>query len=756
MESISRISRRGQHAGQMKAKADKEGEALQVTRQKVYKNGGTSLARITLDQLAALLHSGGAHVAQIRELRDNLAWYRGRGIDFTGNKTVERIHPQALITQRGGNWILSGYEGIVMLKLENVFGDEAAREVKRAAALLPMTLMAFTGASGMSAYILVRVRQADGLDNATTDLAQAEAFHQAAYAQAAAIYDCILPYPINREVGRHLTDSFMLSLDPDVLYLPEAAAMPVAVDIELPKVERKQPDIYVRELLQPVPSVTQYREYYDQRWAMAVQQADAALDAAGRSRGVEEPEDYLPEFTAACFDLRIPLPEARARLQVRMAMDPVKVARYVNDYYAQHDSVGQLDAKSATGMAGLELWLRQNYDFYHNTVNNSIFLRSQHTKGRWRPFDDEALATLTVEAQREGFRINRVHVNDYVHSSFVRKVDPVKTMFKHLANIGWDGRERIEALAASVPTSYEEWPRLFHVWFCAMVNQMRGGNGFDGNALMPLLIGPQGVGKSRFCRALLPPELRWGWMEKVDFSDEKKVMRAMAQFLLINIDEFNQTSKRLQRGSLKNLLQLPDIRLPRNYQATFEVKPRRASFIGTCNPSEVLADSSGSRRYICVKVMPNHRIEVPVDLDYNQLYAQAVYELNERRSNPERFAADDPRGRTYLTPEEEQRLIEHNKQYAMPSYAVELFDTTFEPQPARRERGGEKNEGKTLEMTRPEIINHLEAIAHRHLSDDEKGALSDHLTKLVEEGVLAKYHKKKGMSYHLREFKRFE
>ena len=737
----------------MQQMSAKGGASLMVTRLNVYKNGNVSLARINVDRLAEMLRTGGRYVEQVEALRHDLAHHRGRGIDFTFDKTVERIIPQSLVAQRGGNWTMTGYEGIVMLKLENVFGDEAAQAVKRAAALMPMTLMAFTGASGMSAYILVRVSVVKDAKLLWRETEQMQAFHHAAFMMAAQVYESVLPQGVSHSAGLHLTDSFMLSCDPDLYYNPDAVAMPVDVTLQLPEVKRPDVDPYLRELLLPVPSDTLYRQYYDERWQMAVDEAEKRFNEAGRSRGVEESEGFLPFLTDACFELGIPLPEARARMKANMSMDRAELTQYVNGYYAQHDPLSQLDEKSAKGVAGMMVWLNKNYAFYRNTVNNGIFYRPRTTMGKWSGVGKEEISTLTVEVLRAGFNVNRGNVIDFVGSRHIPHVNPVKKFLKRVGDVAWDGRDRIEALAAAVPTTFAEWPRLFHVWFCAMVHQMTGGDGFNGNALMPLIIGPQGVGKSRFCRALLPPDLRWGWMEKVDFSKEDKVMRAMSQFLLINIDEFNQTAARVQRGTLKNLLQLPDVRLPRPHSAAFEVMQRRASFIGTCNPAEVLADDTGSRRYICVRVKGNQRIELPLELNYEQLYAQAVHELSRREESPEAFGASDPRGRTYLTPDEEAMLMEHNRQFQTPSFAAELFDSSFEPLPYRR---NVKEHHGTVELGRAQIITYLEKLTHQHYSDDEKRRLTLHIDELVNEGLLAKYHTRRGNVHHLRPLKTFQ
>lgn len=724
-----------------------QAEPLQVTRRRVHKKGTSTLSRIGLDKLAELLLTGGNHAAQVRELRRDLAHWRGLGVDFTFDKLVERIHPAALIRQRGGTWLLQAYAGIVMLKVENVFEAEEKTAVREAAAALPMTLMAFEGASGMSMYILVRVHVGEEEVTGKT-VAEVEALHQTAFRQVAALYNALLPQRVHRDKGSRLTDDFMLSIDPRRYYRPDAVAFEVKTELELPRQPQTETDPELEELLLPVPTMSSYREYYDDRWQMAMERAENEFKEQGRSIGEEEDRGLLPFVAKACFELGIPLAEARARMVVNLLLPRQEVETCVNGYYEQHDPSALPDNKATQDVVGMDRWLRKNYDFQRNAITKGCFYRPRTVDGQWQPVGNAEQATFTLEAMKVGLRVNRGNIRDYVHSNLIPLRNPVDDYLRHAAEVGWDGQDRIDALGACIPTTYSDWGKMWHIWFCAFVQQMRGGDGLHGNALMPLIIGEQGAGKSNFCRALLPPELRWGWLEKVDFSDQTKVMRLMERSLLIDLDEFNQLSARLQRGALKNLLQLPDVRV--SVGGIFQIQPRRASFIGTCNPSEVLADDTGSRRFICVRILQGRRIEQPVDLNYVQLYAQAVWELRQRQEHPEQFAADDPRGRTFLTPDEERDLMEHNRSYQRLRLAVELFESMYEPLPERKDF---RVKNGTVEMTRAEILTHIEKVARQNFPEYEKSALNAHLDRLVEAGRVARYHTRRGMAYHLRPLK---
>ena len=69
----------------------------------------------------------------------------------------------------------------------------------------------------------------------------------------------------------------------------------------------------------------------------------------------------------------------------------------------------------------------------------------------------------------------------------------------------------------------------------------------------------------------------------------------MHNFLLINLDEFNQISPRVQDGFLKNMVQLTRVKVKCPYGKLVEDFPRLASVVATTNETIVLADPTGSR-----------------------------------------------------------------------------------------------------------------------------------------------------------------
>ena len=96
------------------------------------------------------------------------------------------------------------------------------------------------------------------------------------------------------------------------------------------------------------------------------------------------------------------------------------------------------------------------------------------------------------------------------------------------------------------------------------------------------------------------------------------------RFALINIDEFDQVSS-TQQGFLKHILQKPVVNMRKPHASAVLEMRRYASFIATSNQKDLLTDPSGSRRFICIEV--TGVIDTNRPIDYEQLYAQAMYEL---------------------------------------------------------------------------------------------------------------------------------
>ena len=271
--------------------------------------------------------------------------------------------------------------------------------------------------------------------------------------------------------------------------------------------------------------------------------------------------------------------------------------------------------------------LKSRYDFRYNTVMKYVeYLPKDKGWYGYQPVDPRVQKRMTLEVQLADIRVSIKDVRNFLESDYIKNYNPIDEYLFQCYD-KWDGKDHIRALARTVPTANPHWADWFYTWFLGMVDQWRGYSHRQyGNSVAPLLISKQGYNKSTFCRRLLPPELQWGYSDNLILSEKRQVYQAMAQFMVINLDEFNQISPQVQQGFLKNLIQLPTLKYKPPYGSHVMEFPRLASFIATSNMKDILSDPSGNRRFIGVELTGS--IDVSVRPNYQQLFAQALSALN--------------------------------------------------------------------------------------------------------------------------------
>ena len=310
-------------------------------------------------------------------------------------------------------------------------------------------------------------------------------------------------------------------------------------------------------------------------------------------------------------------------------------------------------------------FLNGHYQFRYNSIMGYTEYKDKSCHYMaWTPVDDRSLKGMTMKVRLSGIDARDNDVRRYVQSNMIRLYDPISDYLWDKFD-KWDGKDHIRKLARTVPTKNPHWEDWFYTWFLGMVHQWQvGSHAKYGNQAVPLLISMQGYNKSTFCEQLLPPELSFGYTGNLQIDDKKQVLQQMAQMLLINLDEFNQISPKTQQGFLKNIITLSSVKIKRPYGRHVEDFPRRASFIATTNQPDVLADPSGSRRFLGVEL--TGPIDVSTPPNYEQLYAQAMQALHRHESY-------------YFGPAEIQQITASNRKFNMTTATEQFFLAYFEP-----------------------------------------------------------------------------
>ena len=304
-------------------------------------------------------------------------------------------------------------------------------------------------------------------------------------------------------------------------------------------------------------------------------------------------------------------------------------------------------------------FLNKRFDFRFNRLTGVTEYREKEAVGvPFRPIDEREMNGMIVDARMAGIPCWNSMVPTLVLSNKVESFNPFRLYVEELPE--WDGLDRVTPLLKSVSND-EMWLKGGRCWLRAMTSQWWGMERNHANSLMPILFSSeQGLGKSTFCRQLLPESLREYYLDNLNLSPGTSPEKKLVTKGLINLDEFDKITEK-RRPDLKNLLQMISVPVYRGKRLGYVTEPRLASFIGTTNSRQILCDVTGSRRFLCVEVKQS----IPdKPLEHKQLYAQLKSELLRGE-------------RDFLTKEEERELQYRNKKFYHQSLLEDVFFSCF-------------------------------------------------------------------------------
>ena len=216
--------------------------------------------------------------------------------------------------------------------------------------------------------------------------------------------------------------------------------------------------------------------------------------------------------------------------------------------------------------------------------------------------------------------------DDFVLVAAKNRLDPLREFLGSLPP--WDGEERIGALfTKALGAEDTELNRAAaRSLLTGAIRRIRDPGCH--HVLMPVLVGDQGIGKSRFCRELLPEQHQLTWFAEAVSLDEtaQKIHEGIGSAIIVEFSEMAgmKSERAVEKFKAFIVAQQDRYRLP--YGRFPTENPRRWVSIGTSNDETAIpSDDSGSRRYLavaCCAVGPAHWDYVPANRD--QLWAEAL------------------------------------------------------------------------------------------------------------------------------------
>ncbi len=289
---------------------------------------------------------------------------------------------------------------------------------------------------------------------------------------------------------------------------------------------------------------------------------------------------------------------------------------------------------SLEGMLAVEQFLVENYLFRRNILNGKTEFAIQKDgiqTSDYRPLTQEALNSIILRAKRleisEGNP--KSDIVEYIHSEEVPSFNPIEEFLNALP--AWDGQNHVAELFGRLPGVSSEQLSFLSVWLRSTVAHWLQMDTLHGNECVPTLIGSQGCGKTTFLRRLLPHHLRQYYLDHLNLSNKFDKEMALTNNLLVNLDELDAI-RPSQHAALKQTLSKSKVNGRPIFGCTQEDRPRFASFVATTNNPHPLTDATGSRRYICIQIPQGQYIDNVGDINYEQLYAQVLYELREQKA----------------------------------------------------------------------------------------------------------------------------
>ena len=332
-------------------------------------------------------------------------------------------------------------------------------------------------------------------------------------------------------------------------------------------------------------------------------------------------------------------------------------------------------AKSCSLMQEVTAFLTSRYRFRFNVLTEETEVAEvtnniPDTHLRYTKVDERWMNTLSMEAIETGIDCWDRDIQRFVRSRRISEYHPFTAYFEQLPE--WDGKDRVSALARRVSDD-PVWVNGFHRWMLGLsaqwmqfhpdTNNANRANSINrANSVAPLLVSSrQGLGKSTFCRLLMPDALKAYYTESYDLSSPASAEAKFAAYGLINLDEFDKLSAS-KMPLLKNLMQASALNIRKAYKRSASALPRIASFIGTSNREDLLVDRTGSRRFLCVSL--EHAIDCVTPVEHEQLYAQLKAELLSGE-------------RSWFNKEEEQAIQQHNALFYKHIPEEEVFRLCF-------------------------------------------------------------------------------
>lgn len=236
-----------------------------------------------------------------------------------------------------------------------------------------------------------------------------------------------------------------------------------------------------------------------------------------------------------------------------------------------------------------------------------------------RPWDDSDISGINWYLETFYDITGRDKITDAIN--IVAGQNAINEVKDFLVRETWDGTKRLDTLLIDYLGAEDNiYTRavMRKTLIAAVARAIIGGVKFDN---MPILTGPQGIGKSTFLAILGG---KW-FTDSLTTFEGKDAAEIIQGSWIVEVGELTAMNRQ-EANSVKQFLSKCDDKYRAAYGRTTNIYPRRCVFIGTSNDEEFLKDTTGNRRFWPVDVGTNPATkDVFKDLskEVHQIWAEA-------------------------------------------------------------------------------------------------------------------------------------
>ena len=274
---------------------------------------------------------------------------------------------------------------------------------------------------------------------------------------------------------------------------------------------------------------------------------------------------------------------------------------------------------------------------------------------------DSIITDLRSRCAEHGYNVKKSDMADHIlRIAEENKYNPVRNYLDDCLK-NWDGESRIRDLFQmfALDGSAEQDPdfllNLFEKWLitAVLLQYNKGGDAAQG---VLILVGPQGIGKTRLLYKLLP-DPSWGTTgTMIDLCNKDTVMQALG-YWIVELGEYGRNISAEKLDNYKAFITNATDEFRAPYSRGSERHPRTTTFYATTDTNDFLKDDAGERRNWTISIVGVEDVAVDMGQLWGEVAHLALVEKRPHWLNQEEIAQLNLQNELYKSRSPEYLII---------------------------------------------------------------------------------------------------